>query len=88
MEPAGPGALLTDATVVGIADELDRTPAQVLIRWHLQLGNIVIPKSVDPARIAANFDVFGFELTAAEMSSISGLNTDSRVGPDPETFGA
>jgi 2,5-diketo-D-gluconate reductase A len=86
--PLGQGTLLADPTITRMANERGRTPAQLLIRWHLQLGNIVIPKSADQERIAANFDVFGFELTTAEMSAISGLNTDTRVGPDPEVFGA
>jgi 2,5-diketo-D-gluconate reductase A len=85
--PLGQGSVLTDRTVTAIAAEVGRTPAQVLIRWHLQLGNVVIPKSIDPARIASNFDVFGFELTPTQMSVISSRNTDSRIGPDPEHFG-
>ena len=59
----------------------------MVIRWHLQLEFIVIPKSVTPARIAANFAVFDFELTPAEIRTISSLNRDSRTGPDPDQFG-
>ncbi|MFD3704214.1 aldo/keto reductase [Nocardia sp. NPDC058658] len=86
--PLGQGTLLDNPTIVGIAKQLDRTPAQVIIRWHLQLGNIVIPKSVTPSRIAENFDVFTFELDAEAMESISRLDAGKRVGPDPSTFSA
>ncbi|MFX0573852.1 aldo/keto reductase [Nocardia nepalensis] len=84
--PLGQGTLLGDHTIVAIANEVGRTPAQVIIRWHLQLGNIVIPKSVTPSRIAANFDVFGFELTRDQMDAINALDSGSRIGPDPATF--
>ncbi|MFE3542494.1 aldo/keto reductase [Nocardia sp. NPDC059177] len=86
--PLGQGTLLDDPTIASIAEELDRTPAQVLIRWHLQLGNIVIPKSVTSSRIAENFDVFTFELDAEAMEAISRLDKGTRVGPDPATFSA
>src|ERR1700758_5580101 len=84
--PLGRGALLTHPMITAVAAECGRTPAQVLIRWHIQLGNIVIPKSVNPARIASNFDVFDFELSADEMASISSLDDGARLGPDPRTF--
>ncbi|MEU6561378.1 aldo/keto reductase [Nocardia nova] len=84
--PLGQGEELKDPTVGAIAQEIGRTPAQVLIRWHLQLGNIVIPKSVHADRIRENFDVFGFELDADQMTTISALDTGTRVGPDPDTF--
>jgi 2,5-diketo-D-gluconate reductase A len=58
----------------------------VLIRWHFQLGNIVIPKSVNPSRIASNFHVFDFELSADQMASISSLDDGTRLGPNPRTF--
>lgn len=86
--PLGSGTVLDDPTIGGIAQELGKTPAQVIIRWHLQLGNIVIPKSVTPERTESNFDVFGFELTPDQVTTISGLNADQRTGPDPETFGS
>ncbi|MDO3650396.1 aldo/keto reductase [Nocardia mangyaensis] len=86
--PLGQGTLLDNPTIVTVAKELDRTPAQVIIRWHLQLGNIVIPKSVTPSRIAENFDVFTFELDAQAMEAINRLDKGSRVGPDPATFSA
>ena len=84
--PLGQGSLLDNPTVTAVAEKCNRTPAQVLIRWHLQLGNIVIPKSVNPERIASNFDVFDFELNADEMASISSLDDGTRLGPDPRTF--
>lgn len=84
--PLGRGALLNDPRITAVAEGCGRTPAQVLIRWHLQLGNIVIPKSVDPTRIASNFDVFDFELSAVEMASISSLDDGTRLGPNPRTF--
>ncbi|KAF0848102.1 aldo/keto reductase [Nocardia caishijiensis] len=86
--PLGQGTLLDNPTIVSLAKELDRTPAQVIIRWHLQLGNIVIPKSVTPSRIAENFDVFTFELDADAMAAINRLDQGTRVGPDPATFSA
>src|ERR1700722_9910809 len=84
--PLGQGSLLRDTTITGIAEGCGRTPAQVLIRWHIQLGNIVIPKSVNPERIASNFDVFDFELSESDMASISSLDDGNRLGPDPRTF--
>ncbi len=84
--PLGQGSLLDDATVMAVAQDCDRTPAQVLIRWHIQLGNIVIPKSVNPERIASNFDVFDFELSTDQMVSISSLDDGKRLGPNPRTF--
>ncbi|SPM37646.1 Aldo/keto reductase, related to diketogulonate reductase [Mycobacterium rhizamassiliense] len=84
--PLGRGALLNHPAITAVAEGRGRTPAQVLIRWHIQLGNIVIPKSVDPNRIASNFDVFDFELSANEMASISSLDDGSRLGPNPRTF--
>ncbi|SUA76250.1 Uncharacterized oxidoreductase MSMEG_2408 [Nocardia otitidiscaviarum] len=86
--PLGQGTLLDDPAIVAVAEETGRTPAQVILRWHLQLGNIAIPKSVTPTRIAENFAVFDFELTNDQMSRISTLDKGSRVGPDPETFTA
>ena len=84
--PLGQGGLLDDPAVVTVAEAHGKTPAQVLIRWHLQLGNIVIPKSVNPDRIASNFDVFDFELSAADIESIATLDDGTRLGPDPRTF--
>ncbi|MBJ7336320.1 aldo/keto reductase [Mycolicibacterium sp.] len=84
--PLGQGSLLENATVTSVADAHGKTPAQVLIRWHVQLGNIVIPKSVNPDRIASNFDVFDFELSEQDMASIASLDDGTRLGPDPRTF--
>lgn len=76
---------LTDPLVTGIAVELDKTPAQVLLRWHLQRGNAAIPKSFTPERIRANFDVFDFALTPDQVGAINALDTGVRSGPDPES---
>ncbi|KQM81393.1 aldo/keto reductase [Agromyces sp. Leaf222] len=84
--PLAQGAVLGEASVVEIADRHGRTPAQVVLRWHLQQGRIVIPKSVTPGRIAENFDVFGFELTADELAAIDALDRDGRTGPHPAEF--
>lgn len=84
--PLGQGSLLQDPTVTAIAERHGKTPAQTLIRWHIQLGNIVIPKSVNPERIASNFNVFDFELSEADIASIATLDNGTRLGPDPRTF--
>jgi 2,5-diketo-D-gluconate reductase A len=84
--PLGVGALLDNPAVTAIAEQHGKTPAQVLIRWSLQLGNVVIPRSSSPERIAANIDVFGFELTAEQMDSLNGLDNGTRFRPDPETY--
>ncbi|HUH67826.1 MAG TPA: aldo/keto reductase [Mycobacterium sp.] len=84
--PLGQGSLLTHPTITSVADECGQTTAQVLIRWHIQLGNIVIPKSVNPKRIVSNFDVFDFELSADQMAAISALDDGTRLGPNPRTF--
>ncbi|ODR27687.1 aldo/keto reductase [Mycolicibacterium porcinum] len=84
--PLGQGSLLSDPVITGIARRHGKTPAQVLIRWHIHLGNIVIPKSVNPERIVSNFDVFDFDLDESDMAAIATLETDTRLGPDPRTF--
>ncbi|GAA1122597.1 aldo/keto reductase [Nocardiopsis composta] len=86
--PLGQGNLLNEPAVVKIAEAYGKTAAQVIIRWHLQLGNVVIPKSVTPERIRSNFDVFDFTLSSADVEAISGLNADQRFGPDPDSFDA
>lgn len=80
------GELLTDASLATIAEAHGKSVAQVIIRWHLQIGNVVIPKSVTPARIAENIDVFDFELTADELATIDALDKGGRIGPNPEEF--
>ena len=84
--PLGVGNLLSNPAVTAIAEAQDKTPAQVLIRWSLQLGNVVIPRSSSPERIAANLDVFGFELTDDQMASLNGLDNGTRFRPDPDTY--
>ncbi|MFG2301251.1 aldo/keto reductase [Actinacidiphila glaucinigra] len=84
--PLAQGAVLSDPVVTGIADRLGRTPAQVILRWHLQLGNVVIPKSVTPERIRQNIDVFDFALSDADIAAITALDSGTRIGPDPDTF--
>ena len=77
---------LQDPTIGEIAAAHGKTPAQVMLRWHLQQGRSVIPKSTKPARIAENIDVFDFDLTAAELAAIDALDTDQRGGPEPEAI--
>ncbi|MEV5013188.1 aldo/keto reductase [Streptomyces sp. NPDC053780] len=82
--PLGSGkGILEIPAIVAIAQKHNRTPAQVVLRWHLQLGNVVIPKSVTPSRIKENIDVFGFTLDTEDLAAISALNEDRRLGPDP-----
>jgi 2,5-diketo-D-gluconate reductase A len=84
--PLGQGLELEDRAIVEIAQAHGKTSAQTIIRWHLQIGNVVIPKSVTPARIAENFDVFDFELSDEQLDAIAALDTGTRLGPDPNTF--
>jgi 2,5-diketo-D-gluconate reductase A len=87
--PLGQGkGLLADPVLAEVGRSKNKSSAQVVLRWHLQLGNIVIPKSVTPSRIRENFDVFDFSLDDAEMQQIAGLSTGERIGPDPQTFNA
>ena len=86
--PLAQGAVLEDETLQTIAAHHERTVAQVILRWHLQFGNVVIPKSVTPERIRANLDVFDFELSEDDLAAIARLEAGHRTGPDPETFGA
>lgn len=83
--PLGQGGdLLKNAALVQIAKKHGKSTAQVILRWHVQLGHMVIPKSVTPERIAANIDVFDFELSADDMKAIGGLDAGNRMGPDPD----
>jgi 2,5-diketo-D-gluconate reductase A len=84
--PLAQGQVLGDPVIVGIAERHRTSAAQVVIRWHLQLGNVVIPKSVTPERIVENVDVFGFTLSDADMAEIGELDLGERTGPDPDTF--
>ncbi|WTJ88145.1 aldo/keto reductase [Streptomyces sp. NBC_01538] len=87
--PLGSGkGLLEVPAIVAIAQKHGRTPAQIVLRWHLQLGNVVIPKSVTPSRIKENIEVFDFSLDTEDLAAISALNEDRRTGPDPATFEA
>ncbi|MFI1158771.1 aldo/keto reductase [Streptomyces sioyaensis] len=85
--PLGQGkGLLEHPTIAELAAKHGRTSAQVVLRWHLQLGNVVIPKSATPSRIAENIDVFGFELDDTDLAALAGLDSGNRLGPDPATF--
>jgi 2,5-diketo-D-gluconate reductase A len=86
--PIARGAISGDAAIEGIAERLERTPAQVTLRWHLQRGDIVFPKSMHRERMVENFALFDFELTDADMSAISALDRgeSGRTGPNPNTF--
>jgi len=85
--PIGQGkGVIDEDRIVEIAKAHDKTPAQVTLRWHVQLGNIIFPKSVTDSRIRENFDIFDFELTDEEMSAIGALDQGKRLGPDPDQF--
>jgi 2,5-diketo-D-gluconate reductase A len=86
--PLAQGDVLDDPVVAGIADKHDRSPAQVVLRWHLQRGTIVFPKSLTPARIEENFQLFDFQLEPGDIEAIDALDQGEtgRIGPNPETF--
>jgi 2,5-diketo-D-gluconate reductase A len=84
--PLAQGALLDDDTIVTIAAHHEKTPAQAILRWHLQLGNVVIPKSATPERIRENIEIFDFELSEDDMAAIARLDAGDRTGPDPAEF--
>ncbi|MBW1640807.1 aldo/keto reductase [Microbacterium resistens] len=84
--PLAQGAVLRERAIVEIAERHGKTPAQVVLRWHLQQGRVVIPKSVTPARIAENLDVFDGDLSAEELAAIDALERDGRTGPHPDRF--
>ncbi|TFB68045.1 aldo/keto reductase [Cryobacterium sp. Hz9] len=84
--PLAQGAVLSDPVILAIADRLDKTAAQVTLRWHLQRGDIVFPKSVTRSRVDENFALFDFVLTDADIAAITALNRDERTGPNPDEF--
>ncbi len=86
--PIAQGGVLDDRVITEIADRIGRTPAQVVLRWHLERGSIVFPKSTTPSRIQENFEVFGFELEDADIEAIAALDKgeDGRTGPHPDAF--
>lgn len=84
--PLAQGGLLSDGTIETVAAHHDRSPAQVILRWHLQLGNVVIPKSSNSERIRQNFELFDFDLSDDDMAAIERLDASDRVGGDPNSF--
>jgi 2,5-diketo-D-gluconate reductase A len=84
--PIAQGRVLGDPAITAIADRLGRTPAQVVLRWHVQRGDVVFPKSVTPERVRENFALFDFELDQSAMAAITTLDRGERTGPDPDTF--
>lgn len=84
--PLAQGAVLDDPAIAALADRLGKTPAQIVLRWHIQVGNIVIPKSVTPERITSNFEVFDFELGPDDLIAVLQLDRNERTGPDPDEF--
>jgi 2,5-diketo-D-gluconate reductase A len=84
--PLAQGALLANQTITSLAAKYGKSPAQIMLRWHLQIGNVVIPKSITPSRIAENFALFDFELAPDDLLAIAELDSATRTGPDPDTF--
>ena len=86
--PIAQGGVLEDSTITQIADKVGKTPAQVVLRWHLERGDIIFPKSVTPSRMQENFELFDFELGSDDMEAITALDRgeDGRTGPNPDTF--
>jgi 2,5-diketo-D-gluconate reductase A len=84
--PLAQGAVLDDPVITGIAEAHGKTPGQVVLRWHIQIGNVVFPKSVSPERIVQNIQIFDFELSADEMDRLEALDRGERIGDDPDTF--
>lgn len=84
--PIAQGLVLNDPVIAEIAERVGRTPAQVTLRWHIQRGDIVFPKSITRSRVEENFRLFDFELTDDDIAKIAGLNRDHRTGPDPDVF--
>ena len=84
--PLAQGAVLDDPVITEIASAHNRTPGQIVLRWHVELGNVVFPKSMTPSRIEENIDIFDFSLTQEEVERIEALDRGMRTGPDPDTF--
>jgi 2,5-diketo-D-gluconate reductase A len=84
--PIAQGLVLNDPTIAELAKAHGRTPAQIVLRWHIQLGNVVFPKSTNPQRMKENFEIFDFELSETDLGMISALNRNERTGPDPDVF--
>ena len=84
--PLGSGRLIDDPVIAEVSAKHGKSPAQVMVRWSIQLGNIVLPKSVTPERIEQNIDVFDFQLDDADMAAIAGLESGRRTGPNPDEF--
>jgi 2,5-diketo-D-gluconate reductase A len=84
--PLGKGIVLDDPVIGRIAERTGKTPAQVVLRWHIQRGDIIFPKSVTASRIRENLDIFDFELSGADVNEITLLNKNERTGPDPDKF--
>jgi len=84
--PIAQGKVLDDPTILRVAERNGKTPSQVTLRWHVQRGDIVFPKSVTRSRVEENFGIFDFQLSDDDMREITALNRDERTGPDPDTF--
>lgn len=84
--PIAQGKVLDDSTIVRIAARHGKTPAQVTLRWHIQRGDVIFPKTVTHSRLQEDFDIFNFELDEADVRAISQLNRDERSGPNPDDF--
>ncbi|WP_410657860.1 aldo/keto reductase [Amycolatopsis sp. lyj-112] len=84
--PLAQGSLFSDVTLTALAAKYGKTPAQLVLRWHLQLGTVAIPKSVTPSRIRENFDVFDFELADDDLAALAEFDDGTRTGPDPDNF--
>ena len=82
--PLAQGDVLADPVITALSRRYGKTPAQIVLRWHIELGNVVIPKSVTPSRIRENIDIFDFSLAAGDMAMLRGLDRGTRTGPDPD----
>jgi diketogulonate reductase-like aldo/keto reductase len=78
------GGVLADSVIVGLSGKYAKTPAQIVLRWHMQMGNLVVTKSATPSRIRENIEIFDFELAADDMAAIRRLDRNARTGPDPD----